>query len=248
MTFNPPTLFIAHRAICRWHEIHSSTYSTVWCVGLLPLRAALRLNYKQICKTSLLKRWCAWRTGSGQASLWSAPCFPNTRCLCNAPRVYFPCKHHLEMGDISAVKCLEISQYFKRSCFPRCPLTACGEVSPTTANRSCKSYSHNTGCDELLLSRCPAAHAAKCQWCTCSPEQVLGALAPWTAGAQRSEWYCGLHCSQGPRDRGAKRKTTTCLYLSCKKGRQDRAVDPAGYSLWLLTKSWQLLWFVSQQT
>lgn len=236
--------------MCRWHEIHSPTHSTVWCVGLLPPRAALRLNQEQICTISPLERWCAWRTGSGQASLWSAPCFPNTGCLCKALRVYFPCKHHpLEMGDFSTVECLKISQLFKRSCFPSCP--------PTALQQTCQSYSCNPGGDKLLLLECPAAHAAKCRWCTNSPEQGLGGSFTqiWQlpellelkglSGTEGSLWPSLLSMINGKRR--SKRKIA-CFYLSCKKGRQDCAVEPAVYPLWLLTKSWQLLWFASRQT
>lgn len=44
--------------MCRCHEIHSPTHSTVWRVGLLPPCAALRLNQEQICKTDPGKMVC----------------------------------------------------------------------------------------------------------------------------------------------------------------------------------------------
>lgn len=85
------------------------------------------------------------------------PCFPNTECLCSAPGVYFPCKHHLEMRDFSAVECLKVSQQFKRSFFPSSPPTLHGEVLPTTAEQTCQSYVHNPGGDGPLLSGMPSS-------------------------------------------------------------------------------------------
>lgn len=147
----------------------------------------------------ILERWCAWRTGSGRASLWSAPltpCFPNTDCLCNAPGVYFPCKHHLETGDFSAVECLKVSQQFKRSCFPSSPPTSHGEVLPTTAEQTCQSYVHNPGGDGPLLSGMPSSPCCQMSAVHVQPWArawwKLHAVAPWAAGAQRSEWNWGL--------------------------------------------------------
>lgn len=241
MTFNPPTLFIAHCAMCRWHEIHSPTYSTVWCVGLLLPHAALRLNQEQICKTSILERWCAWRTGSGQASLWSAPCFPNTGCLCSAPRVYFACKRHLEMGNFSAVECLKTNQSFKRSCFPSCSPTVCGEMSPTAK----KTVSPTAIIQGVIVHRSPGAQQPTLPNVTGAVQPRAGAwwelLLPellalrGLSGTEGSLW--SLLFSMTQRKRRSKKKTTSSFYLSHKKGRQDCAMEPAAYPLRLLTKS-----------
>lgn len=212
--------------MCRWHEIHSPTYSTVWCVGLLPPRAALRLNQEQICKTSLLERWCAWRTGSGQASLVSS-WFPDTGCLCNAPRVYFLCKHHLETGDFCAVERLKISQQFKRSCFPSCPPTAYVGCPPLQLNRPASPTQPRVwwavafqNAELPVLPDVSGAHTALSRslvgtshccslscWCS---EVWVAPRAP-----------CALRCSQWHRERkGAKeRQHLASISLARKAGR-----------------------------
>lgn len=128
--------------------------------------------------------------------------------------------------------------------------------SPLQLNRPVSPMAIIQGGMGRCFPECPAAHAAKCQQCTYSPEHVLGEnftlLLPellvlrGLSGTEGSLWPSLFLMTHGKRK--SKRKTTTCLYLSSKKGRQDWAVEPAVYPLWLLTKSWQPLWFIFPQT
>lgn len=190
MTFNPPTLFIAHRATCRWHEIHSPTYATVWCVGLLPPRAALRLNQEQICKTSLLERWYAWKM-AGQSLV---------RSLLSQHRVSLQCTKSVFSLQMSSrdgeVRCLGMPQNKSivwKELFPQLPSSSPWRGVPHSWT-DCQSHSHNPGWDGPLLSTCPAAHAALSvlhvqPWAGAWRE--LHAAAPWAAGTQKSEWHWG---------------------------------------------------------
>lgn len=144
----------------------SPTHATVWCVGLLPLCAALSLYQEQ--GSTRPPCWKGAVPGGLPQGRWVSgrlpptPCFPYTGCLCKAPRAYFPCRHPLEMWDCSAVGSLKRSQYFNKSCFPSSPPRACVKaevrpVFPTTAKQTCQSYGPNPGGDDPLLSWMPSS-------------------------------------------------------------------------------------------
>lgn len=238
-------LFIAHHVICRWHAIHPPTHATVWCVGLLPLCAALSLYQEQ--GSTRPPCWKGAVPGGLPQGRWVSgrlpptPCFPYTGCPCKAPRAYFPCRHPLEMWDCSAVGSLKRSQYFNKSCFPSSPPKACMKaearpVFPTTAKQTCQSYGPNPGDDDPLLSWMPSS--------TCRQVSAV-CMQPLHTSSSPGGTSClllpgllalgGLSSTEGLLSlitlgkRMSKRERTICFYLSYKKGRQDCAAEPAVY-------------------